>query len=206
MLHRDPQFDPVVRRMYQILPGAQVPFGRLDRGMPEQHLDLLKLATGGPAQLGARPATIMRGDAGDTSIGGIPLEHLPDDFLGHGVTLNLVATVHRSEYSAVRQTGCGGPSIDRHLHPRRHRHSSDAAVLANEVDNAPAAIALLDVRERQSRDLGTPEPAAEQDGEDCTITQPLCRRYPVRRGATAPVAATASCRRGCRRILRSSRE
>ena len=116
--------------------------------MAEQQLDLLKLASGGSAELCARPATIMRRDAGDASLGCIPLEHLPDDFFGHGLALYLVASIHRAEYAALAQTGCGSPGVDRDFHPSRHRNGAHAAVLADEVNDTPAAIALLDVRER----------------------------------------------------------
>ncbi len=48
-LHREPELDHVVGRIHQVLLGAEVPFGRLNRGMPEQQLDVLKLPTGGAA-------------------------------------------------------------------------------------------------------------------------------------------------------------
>jgi len=95
----------------------------------------------------------MRRDASHASIGRILLEHLPDDLLGHGLALYVVASIHRAEYSAFRNAARGSPHIDRHLHPGRHRHGADAAVLANEVYDTPAAIALLDVCERQRRGL-----------------------------------------------------
>jgi hypothetical protein len=40
----------------QILLGAEISFGRLHRRMAQQQLNLLKLATTGAAQFGARPA------------------------------------------------------------------------------------------------------------------------------------------------------
>jgi hypothetical protein len=36
-------------------------------------------------------------------------------------------------------------------------------MLPNEIDDAPASIALLDMCERERCNLGTPEPAAEED-------------------------------------------
>src|ERR1035441_1485007 len=51
--YSDPQLDPVVRSMHQILFGAEVPLGRLDRCMAQQQLDLLKLAAGRAAHLRA---------------------------------------------------------------------------------------------------------------------------------------------------------
>jgi hypothetical protein len=39
------QLDCIVRRIHQILLRTQVSLGRLDRSVPEQQLNLLKLAT-----------------------------------------------------------------------------------------------------------------------------------------------------------------
>ena len=57
-LDRDPQLDPVVRRVNQILLCAEVSFGRLHRCVAQQQLDLLQFAAGCPAHFRAR-ATIM---------------------------------------------------------------------------------------------------------------------------------------------------
>ena len=48
-LHRHFEFDPVNRRMHQILFGPEVPFSCLDKCMAEQHLNLFQLATSCPA-------------------------------------------------------------------------------------------------------------------------------------------------------------
>jgi hypothetical protein len=106
----------------------------------------------------------MRRNAGEASIGRILLDHLPDDLFGHGLALYPVASIHRAEYAAVGQAGRGGPGVDRHLDPRRHWNGAHAAVLANEIDDASAPIALLDVCERERRYLGTPEPASKENG------------------------------------------
>jgi len=68
--------------------------------MSKQQLNLLKLSARRPTELRARPATIMRRDARDASIGRILLEHLPDDLFGHGLALYLIASIHRTEYAA----------------------------------------------------------------------------------------------------------
>lgn len=52
-LYGHSQFDPVVRRVNQILLGTQVPFRRLNGSMPQQQLNLLKLATRRAAHLRA---------------------------------------------------------------------------------------------------------------------------------------------------------
>ena len=55
-LHRDPQLDCVVGRVHQVLLGSKIALGRLHRGVAEQQLNLLKLATGRPAELRTRPS------------------------------------------------------------------------------------------------------------------------------------------------------
>ena len=57
-LSKDSQFDPVIRRVNQILLGAKVTLGRLYGCVPQQQLNLLQFAARGPTQLRAR-ATIM---------------------------------------------------------------------------------------------------------------------------------------------------
>jgi hypothetical protein len=49
-----------------------------------------------------------------------------------------------------------GPRIDRYFHPGRHRSSAYEAVLSYEINNAPAAVALLDVCECERRHFGSP--------------------------------------------------
>jgi hypothetical protein len=61
---RHPQLDAVIRRMDQVLLGSQVPFGRLDRRVAEQHLDLLEFPTGGAAHLRAAAPQVPKRDAG----------------------------------------------------------------------------------------------------------------------------------------------
>jgi len=52
--------DLVVGSIRQILLGAQVAFGRLNRRVPEQQLNLLQLSAGGAARSGTRPPKIVR--------------------------------------------------------------------------------------------------------------------------------------------------
>jgi hypothetical protein len=58
LLYRHSQLDHVVWRVDQILLGAQVTLGCLNRRVAQQQLNLFKLATTSTAQFGAR-ATVM---------------------------------------------------------------------------------------------------------------------------------------------------
>jgi len=79
------------------------------------------------------------------------LEHLPDDLLTQTFAGNSIGAIHGQEDLPTFNASRGRPGIDRHLNPGRHRRCSDATVLSLEIDNAPPAVALLDVRERQRR-------------------------------------------------------
>src|SRR5689334_6204001 len=77
---------------------------------------------------------------------------------------------------ALLQRGSRHPRVDRNLHPIRHWGGANPAVLANQIDDAPPTVTLLDVGERKSGDLGSPEPTAQEDSKDRSIAQPLsCR-------------------------------
>jgi len=64
MSDRHSQLDRVVGGVNQILLGTQVAFGRLNRRMPQQQLDLFKLAARGPTQLRARVTQVVGWNAG----------------------------------------------------------------------------------------------------------------------------------------------
>src|SRR5258707_392244 len=135
--------------MDQILSRAQIPLCSLNRRVAEQKLDLLKLAAGSPAKLGARASQVVGCDAGNANCRGILPEHLPDDLLAQGFASNGARAVHWPEHVPRRDAGGGCPGVYSHFHPRRHRRSTDAAVLSDEIDNAPTSIALLQMGERE---------------------------------------------------------
>ena len=71
--------------------------------------------------------------------------------------------------------GCGAPPVDCLLDPGRNRDGAQAAVLAAEVDDHPAAVALLDVPGRERHGFAAAQPAADQQGEQGAIALPLER-------------------------------
>src|SRR5262249_3550557 len=119
-------------------------------------LDLLKLAAGSAAQLRARATTVMRRDAGNTRSPGVWLEELPHYLLGHSLPLDLVRSVHWPQDVAFRHSSLLRPNVDGYLHPGRHGNGADAAVLPDEIHDAPAVVPLLDVLERKRSHFGAP--------------------------------------------------
>src|SRR5207249_8110038 len=120
VLNCDSQFDRVVRRVDQILPGAEVAFSGLDGRVSEEHLNLLKLAARRSAQLRAGAATIMRRDAGHARCGRVLPKHLPDHFFAQTIARNAARAVHRAEYVASAKAGGTRPRVDSDFYPCRH--------------------------------------------------------------------------------------
>lgn len=162
--------------MNEVLLGSEVPLGRLDGSVTKEHLDLLEFAASSAAQFCARAAQVMRCEAGNTDLGRLLAEHLPDDLLAKAVAGNTVAAAHRTEHLPIGDSGGCRPSVNRDFHPVRHRSRADSTVLADEVDNAPAAIPLLDVRERERCHFRSAQSAAEQHSEYGAVAQAAQRR------------------------------
>jgi hypothetical protein len=77
---------------------------------------------------------------------------------------------------AVSDASSRSPGINGDFHPHRNWRSSNATVLADEIDNAPASITLLDVPESKRRDFGSSQPAPKKNSEDGAIAQTANRR------------------------------
>src|ERR1017187_6618974 len=117
----------------------------------------------------------MRSDARNTRRRRVPLEELPNHLLAQTDALHFAGAVHRAEYKSVSDTSRGSPRIYRHLYPRWHWYRPHAAMLANEVHNAPSSVALLDVGDCERSHLGPPEPAAQEHRQGRPVAQALGR-------------------------------
>src|SRR6185295_9472920 len=107
----------------------------------------------------------------------IVLEHLPHNLLPQAFTSFPTSASHRPENMTLRNPRHRRPRIDRHLDPGRQWSRADPAVLTNEIHNAPATIALLNMSERKCRDLRSPEAAAEKNSQHGAVTESPHRGY-----------------------------
>jgi hypothetical protein len=87
------------------------------------------------------------------------------------------------------------PGVDRHFHPRWHRFRSDAAVLADKIDNAPPSIALLKVRKVRAATFNRRSPQPRRTARMARSRNPRIVEYPAHSAAPAPAVATTSCPR-----------
>jgi hypothetical protein len=75
------------------------------------------------------------------------LDELPDGFFRDVLTGHVTASIDGSEHVAACQA-CGGlPNLYRHLHPSRHGDRSDSTAFPGKVNDAPSALALLNLLE-----------------------------------------------------------
>ena len=91
----------------------------------------------------------MRSYSSEPNVSGITSKHLPYDLFAKTIVGHAVTTQDGTKHVAVGNSGRCRPNVDRDLHPCRHRCRADAPMLADEIDNAPASIALLQVRQCQ---------------------------------------------------------
>ena len=87
-----------------------------------------------------------------------------------------IALVDAAEDRTGGNAGRSPPALDRRLRPRRHGHGPHAPFLADQVDHAPAPVALLDVLERQPDGFVAPQPAADQHRQDRAVPFSLVGR------------------------------
>src|SRR3954471_4423151 len=91
-------------------------------------------------------------------------QKLPDHLLGEAVASKLVGTIDGAQNEAVVDTRCTGPGVNGHFRPGGHGNRPDPPVLPDQVYDAPAVVAKLDMPEGQASNLGSAQPAAQEDG------------------------------------------
>jgi len=137
--------------------------------MAEEQLNLRKFAPGRATQLGACAPQIMRRDARNANLGCIPPERLPDDLFAEALAGDGASAIHRAENMTGGDSRRRSPRVNRHFHQVWHRRRSDAPMLSDEIDDAPAPVALLDARRRERRHFRASQPAPEKNRKDGTV-------------------------------------
>ena len=123
------------------------------------------------AQLCARPSQIVWSKLAQFSLFCIPHDQPPDGFLipdlvaGEYITL-----VDRPEQTAFCDCGRLDPLINPRLDRGRYRDGPDAVALSFHVRKDPTAFSLLQVVHVEPQELRPAQAAAEQKGEDRSIT------------------------------------
>src|SRR5271156_1351144 len=94
-----------------LLLGAEVTLGRLDRRMPQQKFNLFEVAARLPAELGACPAEVVGPEALDPNLLGRSLDDRPDGPVAQG-TADLSDLREQPQKPAVLDSGGAHPAVD----------------------------------------------------------------------------------------------
>jgi hypothetical protein len=110
----------------------------------EQQLDLLEVAAGGAAEFGAGAAQIV-GAEQQAELGAVCADEGEHRLGRQGRSVEGIGLRNGTE-EAPGTDACGhGPAVERLFDPGGQGHGADAAVLAAQIDQHPAALSLLDV-------------------------------------------------------------
>ena len=111
----------------------------------------------------------MRSELSDADLLRVFFYNVPDHAFRHAVAPMFACSTDASKQPSGRK-GCGGdPGVNGRFDPVGHRYGSNVSALTDEVDNGPMFLALLQMGELQICQFAAPEPAAEQDGENCPV-------------------------------------
>ena len=123
----------------------------------------------------------MRRDLAEPGLSRIPHDRLEDRLIRNRTVPDPSALRHTPQHGPAGDLGGGGPGIERRLGPGRHRDGADAAVLAEELDDRPAALALRHISKLQPGELPPPQPAAHQQPQQDPVPQAF-DRFRIGRG------------------------
>src|SRR5271156_5472762 len=113
------------------------------------------------AKPGTGPAQIVRRKLVDCSLLGTLAHHAPDDLLADARAPHGAAMADAAEDKPFSNARCRQPFVHSSLYPAGHRHRAYMATFAEQVNNGPVLVALLQVRHLQAGKLGAPQAATQ---------------------------------------------
>ena len=131
--------------MPEILLADKVTFCRLNRGVTEQELNLLKLTATSVTQLCAGSSQIVWGDMVQARFFAAIPYHVPHHVLGDTPAPHFASLADGTKYPPVRDLRSRGPQIERLFGPLRNRHGANVPALADQIHDRPVALAGLDL-------------------------------------------------------------
>jgi len=159
------EVEKVVYRMPEILFAAEIAFRGLDRGMPQQELNLLQLATIRVAQLRASSPQVMRCDMLQARSLAASLDYVPHDILRDAFSPHFSRSGNPSKDPSLCDPGCHRPLIECRFDPFWNGHGANVATLADQVYHRPVSLAHLDVVQLQADQFRPAKATAKQHGQ-----------------------------------------
>ena len=138
------EVEKIVHWMPEVLLAAEIAFGRLNRCVPEQELNLLKFTTPVVAQLRTSPAQVVWCNMVQTcSLTAMP-DHIPHNVLRDAMAPHLSLPCHGSEDLALCDVGSARPLVESGFNPVWNGHGANVATLAYQIDHRPMPLPHLD--------------------------------------------------------------
>jgi len=148
--------------------------------VPERDLDLLHGRLAGVRPLGERTAKIVRHKIRHLDIMRVFLHAGPDRIWVHRPATDPAGAVERPNQCALGHDARFHPRIDS-LTAADHRDGADAAALAGDIDNHPAAFRWLDVFQGQRCELRPAQATADQQGRKLAASTTTIRLAAIRK-------------------------
>ncbi len=155
-LHVRSEVNKIVDRMSEILFAAEIAFRRLDGGMTQQELNLLKLATARVAQLRTGSPQVVRSDMLQARSLAAGLDYVPHNILRDAFPPYLSRPGDGSKDPSLLDPGCHRPLIERGFDPFWNGDGADVAALADQVHHRPVRLAHLNLIQLQADQLRSP--------------------------------------------------
>jgi len=130
---------------------------------------MVQFSTRCMAQLRARTPQIMGRYLGKPEFPSVLFHHMPDDPFRYAISPVFACPTDASEQSSGRNPGCSHPQIGGRFDPLGHRHGSNVAAFADQIDYGPMFLALLQMREVQVGQFAAAESAAKQHRKNRTV-------------------------------------
>ena len=159
------ELKKVVHWMSEILFATEIAFGRLNGRMPQQELNLLKLATAAVAQLGTGSSQVMRCDMFQPRSLTAGLDYVPHNILRDTFSPHLSRPGNCSKDPSLRHPGCHYPLIECRFDPLWNGHRADVAALADQVYHRPVPLAHLDFIQLQAHKFRSAKTTTKQQGQ-----------------------------------------
>ena len=118
--------------------------------MPQQELNLLKLATAAVTQLRTGSPQVMRCNMLQAHSLAAGLDYVPHNILRDAFPPYLSQPSDGSKDPSLRDAGCHCPLIERGFDPFWNGDSADVSALADQVHHRPVTLAHLDLIQLQA--------------------------------------------------------
>src|SRR6266852_9460400 len=137
--------------------------------MPQEELDLLQLASRSMAEPSTGPSQIVWRQLRHSDASGGFLHDVPNRLYRHPISPCPSYLVNPAKQLSSINCGGGQPIVQFGSHPIGNRNRSNVASLADQINNGPMLLALLEMIQCQSPGFMPPQPAREQQCEQGSV-------------------------------------